>query len=227
MGCWGALSGALVLVVGCGGATERSGQSERTTTTQDVPERRPRGSMSPANQEITSTDARGAIESITPEEAAPGYPVSRVVIAGQAPVAERSFVIALPDEVAIPFAVGDSIVLSIATEPGPPTWQPMNLVVTTDGGELLAMSGVTAPPGWTFERAGEVRRQDYGGYDEVDYHVALSHAGQRVVTEDGHWRRLAASDGGWWVAASATDLEGSELPPDGGPSWSMMIVRAR
>jgi hypothetical protein len=218
--------GALVLLAACGGGAVSTSSSDRPATTVAT-RARPMGTILPANPEIRQASARGPIEAITPEELAPGYPVSRVVLAGQAPVAERSFLIGLPAHVALPFAVGDSIVLSIETLPGPPTWQPRNIVVTTEGGELLATHGVLAPPGWSIERGGVVRRVDRGDYDEVDQSVAFGHGGQAAVTDGGQWRRLACPDGGWWVAGSATDLEGEMLPPDGGPAISIMIVRIR
>ncbi len=188
---------------------------------------RPVGAAFPAAAEIQEASASGAIERIAPEARPGGTMATRVVIAGDAEEAQRSFLVMLPDEVPLPFAVGDTVALRIETLPGPPTWQPMDLVVTDADGGLLLMNGVTAPDGWSLEIAGEAASVDRGDYDEVERYVSLTHEGTTAVTDRGRWRRLEAPDGAWFVAGSARDVEGDSLPPDSGPSHAIMIVRGR
>ena len=208
----------------CGGAAATLPHDD--STAQPTARAGASGAIVPISPEVRAVLARGPVASIAVEELAPGSPASRVEIAGGGAAAERTFRIALPPEIPIPFAVGDSIVLRIETLPGPPTWQPMNAVVTTEDGELLAMSGVTPPPGWQIESAGEARRVDRGDYDEIENYVTFTHAGKTAVADGASWRRLATDDGVWLVTGRSTALEG-EIPADGGGTFSFMIVRAR
>jgi len=221
--------GALAIVAGltacgaCGGAGAATLPPDDSTPHAAA---RPSGAILGRDAETRSASASGTVASITTEELAPGVPAARVEIAGEAPVAERTFRLALPPEIPIPFAVGDAIRLRIETLPGPPTYEPRNAVVTTEGGELLAVNGVAPPSGWQIRAAGEARRSDRGDYDEIHQFVTFTHAGKTAVTDGTSWRRLATSDGDWFVTGHATELEG-EIPADGGGTFSFTIVRAR
>jgi hypothetical protein len=216
---------AVILSSGCGSAYTECGVGGAAPAGDSAPP--PRGSLLPASDDVRQASAVGPVESVVVEPFASGLEAARVVIAGDAPVDERSFLALLPPDLALPFAVGDRIALEIETVPGPPTWQPRNVRVTTEGGELLAMGGVLAPEGWSFERAGEVCRTDRGDYAEVNEAVVFGHGGVQVTTHGGIWQTLVAPDGTFRVRGSASRLEGDRLPPDGGPTSSMMIVRER
>lgn len=169
---------------------------------------------------------RGAVVSITPEDLDAGVRAMRVELAGDVAPEQRSFRIVLPPEVPAPLAVGDTVEIRLTRLSGPPTWRPIDVVLTAEDGSLLAAYGVSGPRGWHIDARGEAEREDRGDYDEIAQFVLFTHQGKTAISDSMRWRRLTTADGTWYVAGRALTYEGM-LPADAGSSMTYMVVRGR
>ncbi len=146
-------------------------------------------------------------------------PFATVVLAGDGPEAQRSFLVATPGDTPLPFAAGAVLSVRIHVE----TIRIHEVVHATiadaDGRVLLALSGDGVPewaPGWQvrqLEVASTQPATERGGAERREHVVGLSTEGRVARVPPGKCRVLTAGDGGWLVEASAISHgEGTRLP---------------
>jgi len=146
-------------------------------------------------------------------------PYATVVLAGDGPEAQRSFLVATPGDTPLPFAAGDVLSVKIHVEPIRIHQVVHATIADADGRVLLALSEDGLPawaPGWQVRQLEVATTQaatERGGAERREHVVGLSTEGRVARVPPNTCRMLAAGDGAWLAAASAISHgEGTRLP---------------
>jgi hypothetical protein len=160
-----------------------------------------------------------------------------VVLSGIVPQAERTLSVKIAPPLAVPFGVGDTIIVQIWRAPVPPPNAARVGISITDANGVLLYASVPDPAmlgaGWKAERGPLVRYSTEGRTHVREWGLVVSHGGRTAVVRPPRWRRLDTPDGRFYISGMVVETAYDPMPdgqvvPDerAGSDLSVTIVRA-